>query len=98
MIDSRKTSRAEISDKEIDLNPTQARGGTRNGMIWVLLISTALATIVLLGYWMLLARHLGDATHPHGQVHNSRLISTYNLSGPSPRDNPAPTSPPAQAN
>lgn len=76
------------SDATTTLTPTEARGGQRVGLIWMLVISTALAAIALVGYWAINSRHMNsvDAKRDAGKPAAS---STFNTPAP-PSADPAP--------
>ena len=72
-----------------ELNPTEARGAERTGRnIWILVVSLALAVILLLGYWLLHASHMAAINHPQVRDMNSQDISTFNTPAGSARQAP----------
>ena len=74
---------------ESDVSVTEARGAMRNGRtIWILVISTTLAAVVLLGYWLLHASHMATVTHPQARDMNRQDISTFNTPAGSARQAP----------
>jgi hypothetical protein len=81
----------------VGLSVTEARGAVRTGRnIWVLVISLALAIVVLMGYWLL---HAGR----FHAVNNARAVRTQNVTGypvqgASARPSPAPNEAPAAGN
>ena len=69
-----------------DMSATEARGAVRTGRnIWILVISTAMAAVLLLGYWLLHASHMATINHPQARDMNSRDISTFNTPAGSAR-------------
>ena len=72
-----------------DVSATDARGAARTGRnIWILVISTALAAVLLLGYWLFHAPHMATVTHPQARDMNNRDISTFNTPAGSARQAP----------
>ena len=55
---------------------TRARGAERVGFIWVLLISMALAWVVLFGYWALESHHLASARQAVPQAPAAAFTAT----------------------
>ncbi len=72
-----------------DLSVTATRGAERTGRnIWILLISTGLAVVLLIGYWLLHASHMAAINHPQPRDMNSQDISTFNTPAGSARQAP----------
>jgi hypothetical protein len=68
---------------------TEARGAVRTGRnIWILLISLALAVILLIGYWLVHAPHMATIDHPQQRDLNARDIGTFNTPAGSARQAP----------
>ncbi|MHB8283086.1 MAG: hypothetical protein ACYDD1_00230 [Caulobacteraceae bacterium] len=63
----------------VHLTPTEVRGGSREGMIKILIISTAIAAVLLLGFWLINVRHFSSITHPQVRDHDKRDIASYDL-------------------
>jgi hypothetical protein len=94
---TKASSRGDAPGGGVGLSVTEARGAVRTGRnIWVLVISLALAIVVVLGYWLL------HAPRFHA-VNNERVTRTQNLTGypvqgASARPSPAPNAAPAAGN
>ena len=72
-----------------DLSVTATRGAERTGRnIWILVISTGLAVVLLIGYWLLHAPHMAAINHPQMRDMNSQDISTFNTPAGSARQAP----------
>ncbi len=52
---------------------TDARGARRVGLIWMLVISTALAVIAVLGVWALNIQRLNSLGQPHVAAHAGKV-------------------------
>ena len=72
-----------------DLSATATRGAERTGRnIWILVISTTLAVVLLIGYWLVHAPHMAAINHPQVRDMNSQDISTFNTPAGSARQAP----------
>ena len=72
-----------------EVTVTEARGAERTGRnIWILVISLALAVVLLLGYWLLHAPHMSSISHPQQRDMNSQDMSTFNTPAGSARGAP----------
>ena len=59
---------------------TDVRGATRTGRnIWILVISLALAVVVMIGYWLLHAPHFQSISHPQVRDESARDANSYQL-------------------
>lgn len=66
---------------ETTLTPTEARGGQRVGLIWMLVISTALAAIALLGFWAINSHHMNSA-QASTDASKASAAATFNTPAP----------------
>ncbi len=81
----------------VGLSVTEARGAVRTGRnIWVLVISLALAAVVLLGYWLMHAPRFHAVNN--ARVVRAQSVSGYPVQGASARPSPAPNQAPAAGN
>ena len=72
-----------------EVTVTEARGAERTGRnIWILVISTVLAAVVLLGYWLIHAPHMSSISHPQQRDMNTQDVSTFNTPAGSARGAP----------
>ena len=72
-----------------EVTPTEARGAVRTGRnIWILIISLALVTVVLIGLWLLNAPHMARINHPQVRDMNTQDVSTFNTPAGSARGAP----------
>lgn len=72
-----------------EVSVTEARGAERTGRnIWILVISTALAAVLLIGYWLLHAPHMANISHPQVRDMNTQDVSTFNTPAGSARGAP----------
>jgi hypothetical protein len=79
--------RAGVAGPEVTV--TEARGAERTGRnIWILVISTALAVVLLIGYWLLHAPHMANINHPQQRDMNVQDVSTFNTPAGSARGAP----------
>ena len=72
-----------------ELSATEARGAERTGRnIWILGISTLLAVVLLIGYWLIHAPHMAGINHPQVRDMNVQDVSTFNTPAGSARGAP----------
>ena len=72
-----------------EVTVTEARGAERTGRaIWILVISTVLAVVLLLGYWLIHAPHMSKISHPQQRDMNTQDVSTFNTPAGSARGAP----------
>jgi hypothetical protein len=77
------------ADAGAEVSVTEARGAERTGRnIWILVISTLLAVVLLLGYWLLHAPHMASINHPQQRDMNAQDVSTFNTPAGSARGAP----------
>jgi hypothetical protein len=69
---------------------TEARGAVRTGRnIWILVISLALAVVLVLGYWAVAhAPRMQTLNHPQQRDLNTQDVSTFNTPAGSARQAP----------
>ncbi|WP_158913071.1 hypothetical protein [Caulobacter sp. S45] len=85
-------SRANRAGEGIASSVTDARGAVRTGRnIWILVISLALAVVVVMGYWLLYAPHFNALNN--ARAAGARNVSGYPVQNASPRSSPAPGEP-----
>jgi hypothetical protein len=83
----RNTSSTGAAGPEVSI--TEARGAERTGRnIWILVISTLLAVVLLIGYWLLHAPHMANISHPQVRDMNTQDVSTFNTPAGSARGAP----------
>jgi hypothetical protein len=91
-------TRSNSAGDGVGLGVTDARGAMRTGRnIWILVISLALAVVVVLGYWVLHAPHL-NALNDAKAARTTQNATGYPVQDASPRESPAPNEPPAAGN
>ena len=72
-----------------EVSVTEARGAMRTGRnIWILVISLALAVVLLLGYWLMHASRMSGINHPQVRDMNAQDVSTFNTPAGSARGAP----------
>ncbi len=82
----------------VALGVTDARGAERTGRnIWILVISLALAVVLVLGYWLLHAPGF-HALHAARTDRTQQNVTGYPVQGASARPSPGPGEAPAAGN
>ena len=72
-----------------EVTVTAARGAERTGRnIWILVISLALAVVLLLGYVLVHAPRMASISHPQQRDMNSQDVSTFDTPAGSARGAP----------
>jgi hypothetical protein len=72
-----------------EVSVAAARGAVRTGRnVWILVISTALAVVLLIGYWLIHASSMSTINHPQVRDMNTTDISTFNTPAGSARGAP----------
>jgi hypothetical protein len=91
------SDRGDAAGDGVGVSVTEARGAVRTGRnIWILVISLALAVVLVLGYWVVRAPHLH--TVDNARAVGAQNVTGYPVQGASARPSPAPNEAPAAGN